>query len=132
MLDMLKSLLNEIKNNSLFAMFSHKNITIAGIVAIAVYLKRIGHHQINLSIQDSITILLVSYISGVFFITLWTGMTSLGWAIIFLLNKVRIFNKIKKNIDPNDFKDIDTPDQLGVFIRVILAILLSALILYSS
>ena len=83
MLDMLKSLLNEIKNNSLFAMFSHKNITIAGVVAIAVYLIRIGHHQINLSIQDSITILLVSYISGVFYITLWAGMTSLGWAIIF-------------------------------------------------
>ena len=132
MLDMLKSLLNEIKNNSLFVMFSHKNITIAGVVAIAVYLIRIGHHQINLSIQDSITILLISYISGVFYITLWAGMTSLGWAIIFLVNKVRIFNKIKKNIDPNDFKDIDTPDQLGVFIRVILAILLSALILYSS
>lgn len=132
MLDMLKSLLNEIKNNSLFVMFSHKNITIAGVVAIAVYLIRIGHHQINLSIQDSITILLVSYISGVFYITLWAGMTSLGWAIIFLVNKARIFNKIKKNIDPNDFKDIDTPDQLGVFIRVILAILLSAIILYSS
>lgn len=132
MLDMLKSLLNEIKNNSLFVMFSHKNITIAGVVAIAVYLIRIGHHQINLSIQDSITILLVSYISGVFYITLWAGMTSLGWVIIFLVNKVRIFNKIKKNIDPNDFKDIDTPDQLGVFTRVILAILLSALILYSS
>ena len=131
MLDMLKSLLNEIKNNSLFVMFSHKNITIAGIIAIAVYLKRIGHHQINLSIQDSITILLVSYISGVFYITIWTEMTSLGWAIIFLANKVGIFNKIKKNIDPNDFKEIDTPDQLEVFIRIILAFLLSLLILSS-
>ena len=132
MLDMLKSLLNEIKNNSLFAMLSHKNISIAGIVAITVYLIRIGHHQINPSIQDSITILLVSYISGVFYITLWAGMTSLGWAIILSGNKVGIFNKIKKNIDPNDFKEIDTPNQLEVLMRVILAFLLSALILSSS
>ena len=84
MLDMLKSLLNEIKNNSLFAMFSHKNITIAGIIVIAVYMIRIRYYPTNLSIDNGVTLLLVSYISGIFYVMLWCAIISLGWTLSYI------------------------------------------------
>ena len=38
MLDMLKSMLDEIKKNSLIPMLSNKSISIVGIIVVAVYL----------------------------------------------------------------------------------------------
>ena len=43
MLDMLKSMLDEIKKNSLIPMLSNKSISIVGIIVVAVYLTRIRH-----------------------------------------------------------------------------------------
>jgi hypothetical protein len=70
MLDMLKSLLNEIKKNSLFSMFSHKNIVIVGFIVSIAYLSRINYYPTNMSIENGVTIFLISYISGAFYITL--------------------------------------------------------------
>lgn len=94
MLDMLKSLLNEIKNNSLFAMFSHKNITIAGIIVIAAYMIRIKYYPINLSIENGITLLLVSYISGIFYVMLWCAIISLGWTLSYITKEAYNLSQI--------------------------------------
>ena len=94
MLDMLKSLLNEIKNNSLFAMFSHKNITIAGIIVIAVYMIRIRYYPINLSIENGVTLLLVSYISGIFYVMLWCAIISLGWTLSYITKEAYSLSQI--------------------------------------
>lgn len=95
MLDMLKSMLNEIKKNSLFSIFSHKNISIAGVIVILTYLIRINHHSINISIENGLTILIVSYISGIFYIALWVSFMSLGWAVLNIINKALIASGIK-------------------------------------
>ena len=94
MLDMLKSLLNEIKNNSLFAMFSHKNITIAGIIVIAVYMIRIRYYPPNLSIENGVTLLLVSYISGIFYVMLWCAIISLGWTLSYITKETYNLSQI--------------------------------------
>lgn len=94
MLDMLKSMLNEIKNNSLFAMFSHKNITIAGIIVIAVYMIRIRYYPINLSIENGVTLLLVSYISGIFYVMLWCAIISLGWTLSYITKEAYNLSQI--------------------------------------
>lgn len=94
MLDMLKSLLNEIKNNSLFAMFSHKNITIAGIIVIAVYMIRIRYYPINLSIENGVALLLVSYISGIFYVMLWCAIISLGWTLSYITKEAYNLSQI--------------------------------------
>lgn len=94
MLDMLKSLLNEIKNNSLFAMFSHKNITIAGIIVIAVYMIRIRYYPTNLSIENGVTLLLVSYISGIFYVMLWCAIISLGWTLSYITKEAHDLSQI--------------------------------------
>lgn len=87
MLDMLKSLLNEIKKNSLFPMFSHRNIVIVGFIVLITYLFGIDHYPTNISIETGITIFLISYISGALYITLWSAIISLGWGVFYLANK---------------------------------------------
>ena len=62
MLDMLKSMLDEIKKNSLIPMLSNKSISIIGIIVLAVYLTRIRHYPVNISLENGATILIVSYI----------------------------------------------------------------------
>ena len=87
MLDMLKSLLNEIKKNGLFSMLSHKNIVIVGFIVSIAYLSRINYYPTNMSIENGVTIFIISYISGAFYITLWSAIMSLGWVVVFLANK---------------------------------------------
>lgn len=94
MLDMLKSLLNEIKNNSLFAMFSHKNITIAGIIVIAVYMIRIRYYPTNFSIDNGVALILVSYISGIFYVMLWCAIISLGWTLSYITKEAYNLSQI--------------------------------------
>lgn len=94
MLDMLKSLLNEIKNNSLFAMFSHKNIIIIGFIASITYLFGINYYPTNMSIENGVALFLISYISGAFYITLWSAIISLGWGVFYLINKCTPSKKI--------------------------------------
>ena len=94
MLDMLKSLLNEIKNNNLFPIFSHKNISIAGIIAIAVYMIRIKYYPINLSIENGVTLLLVSYISGIYYVMLWCAIISLGWTLSYIAKEAYNLSQI--------------------------------------
>ena len=87
MLNMLKSLLNEIKKNGLFPMFSHRNIVIVGFIVLITYLFGIDHYPTNISIETGITIFLISYISGALYITLWSAIISLGWGVFYLANK---------------------------------------------
>lgn len=83
MLDMLKLLLNEIKKHGLFSMLSHKNTVIVGLIVSIAYLFRINHYPTNMSIENGVTIFLISYISGAFYITLWSAIISLGWVVVF-------------------------------------------------
>ena len=87
MLNMLKSLLNEIKKNGLFPMFSHRNIVIVGFIVLITYLFGIDYYPTNISIETGITIFLISYISGALYITLWSAIISLGWGVFYLANK---------------------------------------------
>ena len=87
MLNMLKSLLNEIKKNGLFPMFSHRNIVIVGFIVLITYLFGIDYYPTNISIETGITIFLISYISGALYITLWSAIISLGWGVFYLVNK---------------------------------------------
>lgn len=87
MLNMLKSLLNEIKKNGLFPMFSHRNIVIVGFIVLITYLFGIDYYPTNMSIETGVTIFLISYISGALYITLWSAIISLGWGVFYLINK---------------------------------------------
>ena len=95
MLNMLKSLLNEIKKNGLFPMFSHRNIVIVGFIVLITYLFVIDYYPTNISIETGITIFLISYISGALYITLWSAIISLGWGVFYLVNK---YIPSKKNV----------------------------------
>ena len=104
MLNMLKSLLNEIKKNGLFPMFSHRNIVIVGFIVLITYLFGIDYYPTNISIETGITIFLISYISGALYITLWSAIISLGWGV-FLFSKQ--IHTIQKNMFArNDWRDI--------------------------
>lgn len=103
MLEMLKSLLNEIKKNGLFPMFSHRNIVIVGFIVLITYLFGIDHYPTNISIETGITIFLISYISGALYIALWSAIISLGWGVFYLVNK---YTPSKNMFARNDWRDI--------------------------
>lgn len=93
MLEMLKSLLNEIKKNGLFPMFSHRNIVIVGFIVLITYLFGIDHYPTNISIETGITIFLISYISGALYITLWSAIISLGWGVFLFSKQIHTIQK---------------------------------------
>ena len=132
MLDMLKSLLNEIKNNSLFVMLSHKNITIAGIIVIAVYMIRIRYYPTNLSIEDGVTLLLVSYISGIFYVMLWCAIISLGWTLSYITKEAHDLSQIPMLKPEDKLFWVEKIDRDRKISRVTLAITFLLILLYST
>ena len=132
MLDMLKSLLNEIKNNSLFAMFSHKNITIAGIIVIAVYMIRIRYYPTNLSIDNGVTLLLVSYISGIFYVMLWCAIISLGWTLSYITKESHDLSQIPMLKPEDKLFWVEKIDRDRKISRATLAITFLLILLYST
>lgn len=130
MLDILKSMLNEIKKNSLFPMFSHKNISIVGVIVISAYLIRINHYSINISIENGLTILIVSYISGIFYITLWVSFMSLGWAVLNITNKALVLLGIKSSWLFDRILKIEIVNTPEIVIRSIFALIFFVFILF--
>ena len=132
MLDMLKSLLNEIKKNGLFPIFSHKNISIIGVIVLIIYLIRIDHYPSNISLENGVTILLVSYISGLYYTLLWCATISLGWAILNIINKAAKISKIKAIQAIDNISETDKPDYHERIIRFIFATILASITFLSS
>ena len=132
MLDMLKSLLNEIKNNSLFAMFSHKNIVIVGFIVLITYLFGIDHYPTNISIETGITIFLISYISGALYITLWSAIVSLGWGVFYLANKYTPPKKTYLLEMIGETLKIDLADHEEKKPRIIFALVFLAYLIFST
>lgn len=88
MLDILKSMLNEIKKNSLLPTLSNKSISIIGIIVMAIYLTRIRHYPVNISLENGITILVVSYIFGALYIFLFCFLMSIGWVVAYVISNI--------------------------------------------
>lgn len=123
MLDMLKSLLNEIKKNGLFPMFSHRNIVIVGFIVLITYLFGIDYYPTNMSIETGVTIFIISYISGALYITLWSAIISLGWSVFYLINKCMPSKKICLLEMIGDALKIDIADCEEKIPRTIFALL---------
>lgn len=123
MLNMLKSLLNEIKKNGLFPMFSHRNIVIVGFIVLITYLFGIDYYPTNMSIETGVTIFIISYISGALYITLWSAIISLGWSVFYLINKCMPSKKICLLEMIGDALKIDIADCEEKIPRTIFALL---------
>lgn len=93
MLDMLKLMLDEIKKNSLLSALSNKSIPILGIIVVTVYLTRIRYYPVNISLENGFTILLISYISGAFYVFFLCFLMSVGWVVAYTISNIATKNQ---------------------------------------
>ena len=129
MLDILKSMLDEIKKNSLISMISNKSISIIGIIVVAVYLTRIRHYPVNISLENGVTILVVSYILGVLYIFLFCFLMSIGWTVAYTISNIAPQRTTVHDIAVELLKT-DTTEQTGKIARIIISIISLMILTY--
>ena len=128
-LDILKSMLNEIKKNSPLPTLSNKSISIIGIIVIAIYLTRIRHYPVNISLENSVTILVVSYIFGALYIFLFCFLMSIGWAVAYAISNIAPQRTTVHDIAV-DLLKTDTTEQTGKIARIIISIISLMILTY--
>ncbi len=131
MLDMFKLLINEIKKNSLISMISNKSISIIGIIVVAVYLTRIRHYPVNISLENGVTILIVSYIFGALYIFFFCFLMSIGWVVAYAISNMTTQRTTVQDIAVELLKT-DTTEQTGKIARIVTSVLSIAVLTYTS
>ena len=128
-LDILKSMLNEIKKNSPLPTLSNKSISIIGIIVIAVYLTRIRHYPVNISLENGVTILVVSYLFGALYIFLFCFLMSIGWAVAYAISNIAPQRTTVHDIAVELLKT-DATEQTGKIARIIISIISLMILTY--